>query len=91
MDSNNIDQFMAPCTRDSIDEPTDERTNINERRLSFARWFMECLYVEETVRMSDAWRMPPPFYNSPSKESVLLGLESMAYVEGSTTSNVVSI
>ena len=52
---------------------------------------MECLYVEETVRMSDAWRMPPPFYNSPSKESVLLGLESMAYVEGSTTSNVVSI
>ena len=38
--------------------------------------------------MSDAWRMPPPFYDSPSKESVLLGLMSMDYVEGSTTSNV---
>ena len=57
-------------------------------RLSFGRWFIECLYVEETVRMSDAWRMPPTFYDSPSKESVLLGLQSMGYVERSTLYNV---
>jgi len=31
------------------------------------RWFVETLYVEETVRLSQAWRMPPPFYGSPAK------------------------
>ena len=52
---------------------------------SYARWYVESLYVEETTLMSDAWRMPPPFYEQPAKESAILGLQSMAYVEGSTT------
>jgi len=52
---------------------------------SYARWYVESLYVEETTLMSDAWRMPPPFYAQPAKESAILGLQSMAYVEGSTT------
>jgi hypothetical protein len=52
---------------------------------SYARWFVECLYVQETALLSDAWRMPPPFYAQPAKESAILGLQSMAYVEGSTS------
>jgi len=56
--------------------------------ISFARWFIECLYVDETIRMSDAWRMPPTFYQAPGQESVLLGLESLSYVEGSFTLNI---
>jgi hypothetical protein len=38
--------------------------------------------------MSDAWRMPPPFYQSPGQESVLLGLDSLSYIEGSFTLNI---
>lgn len=56
--------------------------------LSFARWFIECLYTEETKRMSDAWRMPPSFYHSARTSSALLGLEGYSYVEESTLYNV---
>ena len=41
--------------------------------LSFSRWLAEALYCEETKRMDDAWRMPPSFYKTPSRESALQG------------------
>ena len=56
--------------------------------LSVNRWLIESLYVEETVRLSGAWRMPPSFYDNPSRSSALLGLEAMGYVEPSTPLNV---
>ena len=55
--------------------------------LSFARWYVECLYIEETRRMSDAWRMPPPFYRRPASESALMGLAAFDYTENSTYCN----
>ncbi|KAK3286233.1 hypothetical protein CYMTET_6201 [Cymbomonas tetramitiformis] len=55
--------------------------------LSYARWCIESLYINETERMDDAWRMPPTFLKS-SRDSVLAGLFASSYTETVTELNV---
>ncbi|KAK3287112.1 hypothetical protein CYMTET_5364 [Cymbomonas tetramitiformis] len=48
--------------------------------MSYARWCIEALYINETERMEYAWRMPHNFLKS-SRDSVLAGLSRYKYTE----------
>ena len=49
--------------------------------LSYVRWTSECIYTTETRQLSDAFKMPPTFYEQPARDSVLLYLYKLSFQE----------